>query len=111
MVVRVIATLEDFQAIVNRSKPSIIYFYESWSDPCKFISPKFEQLSTVMAYHGFLEFYEVDLGKRPDIANTCRVTIAPTFAVYKSGKSVSGITGSDSRALREYLQRVVGNKT
>ena len=86
-----ISDIRTFNNLVSTSgkKLIIIDFSAKWCGPCKYIAPKYEQLSDDMPD---IVFCKVDIDEAKDLAKNINVKIVPTFVFIKNGKIVPNAT-------------------
>jgi thioredoxin 1 len=70
MTVTKIATMEDYDAILETSKGKLVVvdFSASWCGPCRFIHPIYEKMA---AENPDVAFAEVDVDEAEDVRNKC----------------------------------------
>ena len=90
----------ELQARIDAGVPVLIDFHAAWCGPCRMIAPKYQELSD--AKPG-IEFYKVDVDKRPELAAKMGVTAMPTFIGFKGGKQVKMVMGADVRQLESLV--------
>jgi len=96
VMVKHIASAEEFAAIKAAGKPVVVDFTASWCGPCKSIAPFFEELA---AKYPEIEFVKIDVDELEDVAGECGISAMPTFQVYSNGVKVSEMTGADKEKL------------
>jgi thioredoxin 1 len=60
--------------------------------PCKFIAPKYEELSSSI---GTVTFSKVDVDEAEDVAQAQGIQAMPTFKFFKDGNMVAEMMGAD----------------
>lgn len=86
---------DNFSQVVEQSgQPVIIDFYASWCQPCKKMSPIFEELSKEFKN---VKFVKVNVDHGRDIAKRYNVSSLPTFVLIKNGQEVSKQVGMISK--------------
>ena len=75
----------------------MFYLYYS-GGPCRFIGPKFEELSKKEEYADIV-FAKVDVDEAEDVAADQKIQAMPTFKFFKSGAQVAEMMGADLEKL------------
>ena len=101
-----VLTQENYDKTLN-SGIVLIDFFAEWCGPCHVLSPVLEELSK--KYEGRVGFYKLDVDQAPPIAARYQIMSIPTVMIFKDGKEVTKIVGSnpESRyidALEEILK-------
>ncbi|KZS90132.1 thioredoxin-like protein, partial [Sistotremastrum niveocremeum HHB9708] len=73
---------------INSDEYSFFHFWETWSGPCRYSRPKFEQHSDDGIYP-HVKFYSVNFDDCRSISNFYGLNITPTFVLYKNGDEVT----------------------
>ncbi|XP_065220192.1 thioredoxin-2 [Planococcus citri] len=85
------------------SKLVVIDFFAAWCGPCKFISPKLEELSTVETDVVFLK---IDVDECEDLAEAYEISSMPTFIFIKNKKKVDSFSGANADKLKEIVEKL-----
>lgn len=96
---------EEFYRCVNdrRYKATIIKFHAKWCQPCKGISPFYDDLAR---RHTDIQFLSIDAVAHPVITAVHGVTAIPTFISYKNGvKTNDVITGVKTDEIARFVHR------
>lgn len=89
-------TDSNFAEEVGKSTiPILVDFWATWCPPCKMIAPIIEQLAKEMA--GKAKIGKLDVDQNPITASKFRVQSIPTLIIFKDGKEVDRMVGSQSR--------------
>jgi len=89
-------TSEEFQELVlNKNYPVILDFSGEYCGPCKKLAPVLTALSEELS--GKAEFYEVDAGEEPVLAQQNGVMSLPTILIFKGGSVKDRIVGMTTR--------------
>ena len=84
--------------------PLVVDFTASWCKPCKAIAPFYKSLPS--EYDAL--FVTVDVDELDEVAQTAKVSMMPTFAVYEGGKQVEKMAGADEVKLEAMVGRYCG---
>jgi len=77
---------------------ALFYLYYYTGGPCRFIGPKFEELSKKEEYADIV-FAKVDVDEAEDVAADQKIQAMPTFKFFKSGAQVAEMMGADLEKL------------
>ena len=69
--------------------------------PCKFIAPKYEELSNAI---GTVTFLKVDVDEAEDVAQAQGIQAMPTFKFFKDGSMVAEMMGADLNKLTALIE-------
>ena len=78
-------TLETFDDIVDKNEMVILDFWATWCQPCKMLSPVFEELAK---HHTDIFFGKVDTEQSKDLAQAFQVRSVPTLMAFKKGELI-----------------------
>ena len=70
--------------------------------PCKFIAPKYEELSNTV---GTVTFLKVDVDEAEDVAQSQGIQAMPTFKFFKDGSMVAEMMGADFAKLTTLVEQ------
>ena len=99
--VKMIETLDEFQACVAGNKKVVVDFTATWCGPCKMIGPYFEECA---GQYPDITFVKVDVDDNADTAQACQVSAMPTFIFFQDGKPVDKLMGANKDALLEKIK-------
>jgi len=86
----------EFNALVLESdNPVIVDFGAAWCGPCKKVAPIIAALADELK--GQADFYEVDAGVEPGLAQQHAVMSLPTILMFKGGEVKERIIGVASK--------------
>ena len=110
--VKFLADLKSFKAVVSKESFVIIDFTASWCPPCKFIGPIFVALANANAKAkgkdgrpSRLKFFKVDVDKNAEAARMAKIEAMPTFQVWKGGKKVAELVGAGEDRLKALVKK------
>ena len=83
--------------------PVVIDFWAPQCEPCKIISPIFEEFSNSADFE-LIGFYKVDTDAQEEIAQEVGIRAMPTFAVFIKGAKIDEVTGAHPPSLEKMLQ-------
>ncbi|MCI9083093.1 MAG: thioredoxin [Lachnospiraceae bacterium] len=90
-----IVNKNNFNSIVNNSKPVLLDFYADWCGPCRMVSPIVEEIAEE---HPQYLVGKIDVDKEPELAQQFNVLSIPTLVVIKNGKLISQSAGARPKA-------------
>ena len=96
-----ITTLDEFNNILINNSNVVVDFYADWCEPCKQISPYFEELSS---QYPQVFFCKVNIVDNDDITSMCDITSLPTFLFYKNKENVDELIGINKNELLHKIQ-------
>jgi thioredoxin 1 len=79
-----IATMSQFDQIINSETPVLVDFYAVWCGPCKMVAPVLEDYKRKMGDK--VRIVKIDVDKNPQLASRYQVSGVPTLALFKKGK-------------------------
>ena len=86
------ATKDTFNAdISQKDKPTLVYFWAEWCNPCKTMSPLFEEYAKS---ENAINLVKVDVDAAQEISQQYNVMSIPTFLLFKDGKVTGQNVGS-----------------
>lgn len=102
-----IESKEQFQALLQSGKPTLVDFWATWCGPCKRIAPIIEELGT--EYEGRANVVKVDVEEVDEVAVDFQVTSIPTLVFLdKEGKLAQRLVGVQTKAkLQEELNKLL----
>lgn len=84
-------TNENFNEIVNQSKPVVIDFWATWCGPCKRLGPIIEELAAEFGDKVIIG--KCDIEENDDLTEKFNIMNVPTVVFMKDGKEVDRISG------------------
>lgn len=89
-------TKENFsQEVLNSKTPVLVDFHAAWCGPCKILGPVIDSLSE--EYKDKATIGKLDVDTNMDIAVDYSVRAIPVVLIFKDGKVVQRITGSNPK--------------
>lgn len=84
-------TDDNFDEIVQQSKPVVVDFYAEWCPPCKAIAPILEKIS---GERDDIIIAKLDTDHNPITASKFGIISIPTMIVFKNGEPVTQWSGA-----------------
>lgn len=78
--------MNDFNEIINSSKPTLVDFFATWCGPCKMQAPILEQLKAKVGDDA--NIVKIDVDRNQEVAARYNVRSIPTLIVLKNGEPV-----------------------
>jgi thioredoxin 1 len=104
-----VVTLEDRtfdQEVLKSDTPVLVDFWATWCQPCKAIAPVVESLAT--RYKGKLKVAKMDVDQHQMVPQQFGIRSIPTLLLFKGGRVVDTVVGSDKSKLEESVRKLVG---
>ncbi len=101
----IILNKDNFQKeVLESAVPVLVDFFAPWCGPCQMMLPIVEELSKEMAGQG-VKIAKVNVEENPEIAEKYDVVSIPVFMIFKGGKEVQRVMGSQAKEkLKELLK-------
>ncbi len=98
-----ILTNENFDEVINGTKPVLVDFWATWCGPCKMLAPTIEELAEELKDEVVVAKLDVD--KAQQIAMKYGVMSIPTLVLFNGGKEVKRTVGFQPKAkLLDFLK-------
>ena len=81
---------------VSKSMPVIVDFWAPWCEPCKTLTPLFE--NAVKGYEEKLILAKIDIDQNQNIAAQLKIQSIPTIYTFYEGKVVDGFQGAKPKS-------------
>jgi thioredoxin 1 len=104
-----VITLEDRtfdQEVLKSDTPVLVDFWAVWCQPCKAIAPLVDSLAT--KYKGKLKVAKMDVDQHQMVPQQFGIRSIPTLLLFKGGRVVDTVVGSDKTRLEESVRKLVG---
>ena len=82
---------DEFEKIINESKPTIVDFFATWCGPCKMLSPILEKVEEDSK--GEFNIVKIDVDESYDVAKKYGIMSVPTMIIFKDGDEQEKIVG------------------
>ena len=92
--------MENFNELIQSSKPVLIDFYAEWCGPCKVMKPHLLDVAERMGDNA--KIVTVDIDKEKELAERYRIQSVPTLIIFKKGKQLwrqSGVISAKALTL------------
>ncbi len=104
-----VVTLEDRtfeQEVLKSDTPVLVDFWAVWCQPCKVIAPVVDSLAA--KYKGKLKVAKMDVDAHQNVPQQFGIRSIPTLLLFKGGRVVDTVVGSDKTRLEESVRKLVG---
>ncbi len=100
-------TEKEFQtSVIESGKAVLVDFNAEWCGPCKKLKPILDTLSDEFAQQ--VDFFEVDVGKDPLLAQKFSVMSLPTILIFQSGEVKERVIGLLSQdKIRAKIKKII----
>ncbi len=83
-----------FYDFIKRYPVVMVDFWAEWCAPCRAVLPRMRRLSKI--YKKKVVFGRINIEESKDIAKKLKISSIPTIIIFKDGKRVSTLMGSQS---------------
>ena len=87
---------ENFDEVINGTKPVLVDFWATWCGPCKMLAPTIEELAEELKDEVVVAKLDVDQAQ--EIAIRYQVMSIPTLILFKDGKEEKRTVGFRPKA-------------
>lgn len=93
------------ETVIKTGNLSILDVFADWCQPCKYVAPKFLELSKDFPSVQFMkvDLEDLDLHQK----NVFSITALPTFLIFREGKILEKIMGANVREVAEKLKKYI----
>ncbi|KAL7926666.1 PITH domain-containing protein [Trichoderma austrokoningii] len=102
-----IASKAQFDELLQRSPIVIAKFYSDADESCKAIEPLYQALAEQIGRPRLLIFAQVDNDACQDLEQEYKITVLPTFLLFRKGKLVHTVQGANTAELRDVTGKIV----
>lgn len=81
--------------VLESTMPVLVDFFATWCGPCKMMLPIVEELAKEEG--GKFKVAKINVDESNDLAQEYEVMSIPTFIVFKNGKEVERVMGSQAK--------------
>ena len=78
--------MNEFNEMINDTKPTLVDFFATWCGPCKMQSPILEQVKATLG--DSVNIIKIDVDRNPELAERYSIRSVPTLIVFKSGEAL-----------------------
>jgi thioredoxin 1 len=110
MPVTKIHTNDDFAHLTSKGLAIADFGAVSWCGPCRFIKPKFIDLSNDAKYKS-VQFLDIDVDENPAISQKFVTSGIPLFVAFNNGQVVGTVTGANEAKIKELVDKLVSSIT
>ena len=98
--------MENFDKLIQSSKPVLVDFYAEWCGPCKMMKPRLLDVAERIGDQAKIVKVDIDIEK--ELAERFHIQSVPTLIIFKDGKQrwrQSGIISANAltTVLKNYL--------
>ena len=97
--------MEEFDAVVNGDKVTLVDFWASWCGPCKMLMPTIEEVAKEL--DGTANVAKVNVDDNEDIAIKFKIMSIPTLMIFKNGEMKEKMIGL--RAKQQIIDAIMKN--
>lgn len=89
--------MNNFNELINSTKPTLVDFYADWCGPCKVLSPIIEQTKSDLGEEATV--LKVNIDNNVDVARQYKIRSIPTLLLFKEGNVVWRQNGVPNKEL------------
>ena len=78
--------MNEFNEMINDTKPTLVDFFATWCGPCKMQSPILEQVKATLG--DSVNIIKIDVDRNPELSERYSIRSVPTLIVFKSGEAL-----------------------
>lgn len=78
--------MNDFNEIIQQSKPTLVDFFATWCGPCRMQAPIIEEVKKTLGDK--VNIIKIDIDQNQPVAQRYNVQSIPTLIVFKGGEAL-----------------------
>ena len=78
--------MENFNELIQSSKPVLVDFYAVWCGPCQIMKPRMLDVAERMGEDA--KVIQIDIDKEKELTERFRIHSVPTLIIFKNGKQL-----------------------
>lgn len=78
--------MNDFNEIIQQSKPTLVDFFATWCGPCRMQAPILEEVKKTLGDK--VNIIKIDIDQNQPVAQRYNVQSIPTLIVFKGGEAL-----------------------
>lgn len=78
--------MNDFEQLIQESKPTLVDFFATWCGPCRMQSPILEEVKGRLG--DTVNIIKIDIDKNQEVAARYNVRSVPTLILFKNGEAL-----------------------
>ena len=86
--------MENFNELIQSSKPVLVDFYAVWCGPCQIMKARLLDVAERMGED--VKVVQIDIDKEKELAERFRIQSVPTLIIFKNGKQLWRQSGAIS---------------
>ncbi len=97
---------EQFEQLLQGSKPVLVDFWAPWCSYCRRIGPAYDSLAEKFGER--VEVVKLNIDEEQALAQAESIEVIPTLILYKGGKAVDSIVAPESKAgMERFLEEAL----
>lgn len=97
---------EQFDKLIQGSKPVLVDFWAPWCTYCVRISEAYEQIAEQFA--GQIEVVKINIDEEPKLARWQEIELIPTLKIFRGGEELGSVVAPESKAaIEEFIAQAM----